>query len=438
MSDNLLGNSSVYIRPYGEMWGVTSDEPIKRIVLSGPWPMVDDISFGDCNRDSDGDGCYDFEDPIIYSNMETTINIDSCDSGVDNKITSECGITMSDMIDELEQDTYNNHGQFLHLIVQLTEVWMDEGLITQEEKDLIVACAGQSSIGHNKDLTYVPDDNFEQALIDLGYDNILDDYILTSNINTVTHLDVSLKGIFDLTGIQDFESLTWLRCKGNNLTKLDLNNSALEYLSCWSNSLIKLDVSKCTNLTELICFNNQLTSLDVSKNTDLTSLDCQGNQITSLDVSKNNTLTYLGCQNNQLNRLNAKGATALVILRCFENQLSILDVSGCTNLIELTCDSNQLTNLDVRTNTALNELVCSSNELASLDLSSNIDLAFLICDNNQLTSLDVSQNINLEELECSDNLLSCIQVNQNQIDTKIVSWESGLPLDAYSLDCGLK
>ena len=28
--------------------------------------------------------------------------------------------------------------------------------------------------------TYVPDDNFEQALIDLGYDDVLDDYVLTA------------------------------------------------------------------------------------------------------------------------------------------------------------------------------------------------------------------------------------------------------------------
>jgi len=33
--------------------------------------------------------------------------------------------------------------------------------------------------------TYVPDDNFEQALIDLGYDDVLDDYVLTANISGV-------------------------------------------------------------------------------------------------------------------------------------------------------------------------------------------------------------------------------------------------------------
>jgi hypothetical protein len=31
--------------------------------------------------------------------------------------------------------------------------------------------------------TYVPDDNFEQAIIDLGYDDTLDDFVLTQNIS---------------------------------------------------------------------------------------------------------------------------------------------------------------------------------------------------------------------------------------------------------------
>ncbi|MDP6032578.1 MAG: T9SS C-terminal target domain-containing protein, partial [Candidatus Marinimicrobia bacterium] len=47
--------------------------------------------------------------------------------------------------------------------------------------------------------TYVPDDKFEQALIDLGYDTTLDDYVLTANISSVTTLDVHGKEISDLT-----------------------------------------------------------------------------------------------------------------------------------------------------------------------------------------------------------------------------------------------
>ena len=45
--------------------------------------------------------------------------------------------------------------------------------------------------------TYVPDDKFEQALIDLGYDTTLDDSVLTANISDVTSLDVMDKEISD-------------------------------------------------------------------------------------------------------------------------------------------------------------------------------------------------------------------------------------------------
>ena len=60
--------------------------------------------------------------------------------------------------------------------------------------------------------TYVPDDKFEQALIDMGYDTTLDDSVLTANISGVTSLEVSSKEISDLTGIQDFIALTNLEC----------------------------------------------------------------------------------------------------------------------------------------------------------------------------------------------------------------------------------
>ena len=68
--------------------------------------------------------------------------------------------------------------------------------------------------------TYVPDDKFEQALIDLGYDTTLDDSVLTANISGVTELDVSNKEISDLTGIEAFAALTQLECWNNQLTSL--------------------------------------------------------------------------------------------------------------------------------------------------------------------------------------------------------------------------
>ena len=46
-----------------------------------------------------------------------------------------------------------------------------------------------SSLAINAQNTYVPDDNFEQALIDLGYDSgSLDDYVPTANISSISNL----------------------------------------------------------------------------------------------------------------------------------------------------------------------------------------------------------------------------------------------------------
>jgi len=67
--------------------------------------------------------------------------------------------------------------------------------------------------------TNVPDAKFEQALIDLGFDDTLDGYVLTANISGVTGmLNVSNKQIADLTGIEAFTALTELNCQDNLLT----------------------------------------------------------------------------------------------------------------------------------------------------------------------------------------------------------------------------
>ena len=54
-----------------------------------------------------------------------------------------------------------------------------------EPNDGTVPVAGSLVINEfmsSNDTTYIPDDNFEQALIDLGYDDILDNYVLTASI----------------------------------------------------------------------------------------------------------------------------------------------------------------------------------------------------------------------------------------------------------------
>ena len=250
--------------------------------------------------------------------------------------------------------------------------------------------------------TYVPDDNFEQALINLGYDNVLDDYVTTANINTVSYLWISSQNISDLTGIEDFTALTSLSCDDNQLTSLDVsNNTALTDLQCAFNQLTSLDLNGATALAYLDCYGNNLTSLDVSTNTALTFLSCDDNQLTSLDVSQNTVLRTLACNYNQLGSLDVNGAYALEYLVCGFNQLTSLDLSGNTVLKELRCGGNQLTSLDVSNNTALTSLYCSSLGIIST---------------NFLTSLDLRNGNNTNMGQCTfagNASLTCINVDDS-------------------------
>ncbi len=164
--------------------------------------------------------------------------------------------------------------------------------------------------------TSIPDANFEQELINLGLDVVLDGQVFTANIDTLTNLGVSNKNINDLTGIEDFVALTSLNCSFNFLTSLNVTqNSLLAVLSCNDNSIINIDVSQNTSLTALDCSSNQLTSLDVSQNGMLASLYCYNNQLLSIDVSQNPMLNTLNCVVNQLSSLDVRnGNNSNVVL----------------------------------------------------------------------------------------------------------------------------
>jgi len=114
--------------------------------------------------------------------------------------------------------------------------------------------------------TVIPDPNFEQALINMGYDSPpIDGFVPTANISSVTELWVVDMGIADLTGIEDFSSVRLLQCMYNYLTNLDLSqNAQLTDLHCYHNQLTELDLSNNLNLLQLMCSENQLTSINIS------------------------------------------------------------------------------------------------------------------------------------------------------------------------------
>ena len=141
--------------------------------------------------------------------------------------------------------------------------------------------------------TYVPDDNFEQALINQGYDNLLDDSVLTANISELTALTIIGIGISNLTGIEDFSALEIVSFNYNSVSELDLSgNPELGVLSFHHNSISNLDISNNPNLTIVNCYNNLLTSIDISVNPNLVVLQCENNNLLSLNLQNGtNTLS---------------------------------------------------------------------------------------------------------------------------------------------------
>ena len=205
--------------------------------------------------------------------------------------------------------------------------------------------------------TYVPDDNFEQALIDLGFDDTLDNFVVTDSINSVTVLNVSNDSISNLTGIEDFTNLRNLHAQSNQLTTVDLtNNDSLELLQLHENSLTSVSgISNKVNLDHLQLQRNELISVDISGCVSLESpVNLYNNDLTSINLTGNVAMTHF----------NAK-----------DNELTSIDLSTNDLLEEITLRNNALSELDLTNKPNMNEIGTTGNDSLSCIYVSDIEYA---------------------------------------------------------------
>lgn len=181
--------------------------------------------------------------------------------------------------------------------------------------------------------TAIPDSNFEQELINLGYDTApINGSVPTINISSINSLWLGNLNIADLTGIGGFAALTHLTIVYNPLISLDLSqNSALTWLHCGNNQLTSLDFSQNLNLDTLFCGSNPLISLNITQNTALAYLNCGNVPLTTLDVSQNTALTYLGCGFSQLTSLDLSQNSSLTSFNAPVSQLTCLNIKNGNN-----------------------------------------------------------------------------------------------------------
>ena len=264
--------------------------------------------------------------------------------------------------------------------------------------------------------TAIPDPNFEQELIDLGHDTIIDGKVLTSAVTGIISLDVSNKSISYLNGIKSFTALQHLNCSTNGLNALDLVGlSNLKTIDCSANSIAEFLMTNTTNLTSLNCsYNNYITSLNLSGLTNLNTLVCGSNQLTSLNFTGLTHLATLDCSNNSLPTLIYSGLTTLTSLDCSYTERTSLSLSGLTNLVSLKFSDNLLTTISLSGLSNLKTLDCSNNKLSTINLNGLSLLETFSCGGNLLTSLSLSNMPTLKNLYC-------IGVHNNSFDGNVFS-----------------
>ncbi len=99
--------------------------------------------------DSDGDGIPNFVDACPDSDLDPTIVIAACDTGVANELFGD-GCTMSDQIAECA-DGASDHGEFVSCGAHLTNDWKRLGLITGRQKGAVQRCAAKAPADLNID-----------------------------------------------------------------------------------------------------------------------------------------------------------------------------------------------------------------------------------------------------------------------------------------------
>jgi hypothetical protein len=182
----------------------------------------------------------------------------------------------------------------------------------------------------------IPDSAFLYALIDKGVDANGDSLITRFEAEAITELDISEKGISDLTGIEAFINLDTLRAHYNSFTKIDL--SALTKLTdfrCWESNLTELDISNTTELVKLIVPINNLSELDISNNPNLIKLNAHTNNLTNLNTSNNPDLINLWILHNEITQLDLAANEKLQTLWVSDNPLNTLDISNNRALNEI-------------------------------------------------------------------------------------------------------
>lgn len=365
--------------------------------------------------------------------------------------TNEEGISNYVILGDYELDEENNTLELsvvessgsVTIIGYIYDIEIDEnGLITGTvniDGLCVQLLEGYEEQSYTQELTYIPDENLEQWLVDEGYDAVVDGYIFTSDALTLPIVAVMaedtcydqengvmtcdwddymnydtrfLNRLTSLAGIEAFPNIQILNLTGNDLDSVNMTqNYNLKYLYLNFNSFYKIDTSGNPLLEDVSLDNNLI--------------------VPELDFSENSSMKILAVPNIGFGQLSGE----------FIGSGGYFDISNMGLLHTLSIGSNNFTSIDLSGNSNLKILRASNNEFSTIDFANNLELEEAMINNNNLTgTIDVSMCENLTQLNVSLNPnLTCIKVNPSQLEylnsnNPNYNWEydNGVTL---SLDC---
>jgi len=139
----------------------------------------------------------------------------------------------------------------------------------------------------------IPDSNLESVVREMT--GIISGDMIVSDLNGITSIDISSKGISNISGLEYMQNLTRVNLGRNNISSMEplRNLSKLSYISIHNNQISDLSpLQELVNLQTLVLWSNQVSSLDpLSGLHGLTYLDVSRNNIS--DISAISELTNL-------------------------------------------------------------------------------------------------------------------------------------------------
>ena len=269
--------------------------------------------------------------------------------------------------------------------------------------------------------SYFSNEDFEKAIREAL--NLADDKMPTTDILRKKELDLSKKGLSDISDIESFKELTELYLNSNNISDISAlaNLTNLQTLHLSGNNISDISaLANLTNLQTLHLSGNSISDISALRGlTNLQTLDLCNNSISdisalgnltnlqTLNLSGNKIISDISALRSLMNlqTLNLSG-NGIIYIGALANltNLQTLDLSGngiiyigalasLTNLQTLNLSGNSISDIGaLRSLTNLQTLYLSNNNISDVSLLGNLSgLRYLYLSNNNLIEQQVKQ-----------------------------------------------